>query len=163
MQWCNHKFLLATLSIIKPGWFLNSWFSFEFGSFWMLMENNICDTVRNISHAQEICLNCQFMLNNYVEHVGHHQISNQTKIKAHDIFITKYKWWWVQLKTKNAYFWIFCVTFLYQNYKLRAGCFPSASSVRAGYLNIFWINCEQLSQMLNEYSASAKLTRFMFS
>jgi len=31
----------------------------------------------------------------------------------------------------------FCVTFLYKNDKLSAGRFSSASSVRAGYLNIF--------------------------
>ena len=44
----------------------------------MLMENNICDTVGNVSHARDMCY-CQFMLNNYVEHVGRRQISNQTK------------------------------------------------------------------------------------
>ena len=95
----NHKAWISK-------WFFNSGFRFGFWSFWILMENNICDTVGSVSHARDICFS-QFMLNNNVDHVGHRQISNQTKNML--ILISEHMWWWVQDKIRNAYFLNLCV------------------------------------------------------
>lgn len=104
--WCNHHFSLFNHKAWISKWFLNSGFRFGFWSFWILMENNFCDTVGSVSQARDICFS-QFMLNNNVDHVGHRQISNQTKNML--ILSSEHMWWWVQDRIRNAYFLNLCV------------------------------------------------------